>query len=236
MPHSIKILPEGTPIEARALVAGFHGIGATGYWTVKFLIQELKAKRICYIDSEYAPAVSSTVNGEISTPYELFLAGDILLLKAEVPPIRENENTFFRELSDWIVGSGIAEVTLIGGLDESLRTDESKYRVVLTDAMKTERPPEEPVLEEGRMIVGPVAIMLNCFQMNNFPAIAVLAYSNTERVDPRAAATAVEFVSKRYDIEVSTDSLIKGAEELERELTTMAQKEKEKGPSSAIYS
>ncbi len=241
---SIRILPEVIgrgKIEARALIAGFHGIGATGYWTVKFLIQELKAKRICYVDSEYAPAVSSTLNGEISTPYELYGAGDLLFLKAEVPPLRENETRFFRELSQWIMGSGIQEVTLIGGLDESLRTDETKYRLVLTDAMKTGEHGHgleaEPILEEGRMIVGPVAVMLNAFQMRGYPAAAILAYSNTERLDPRAAAAAVDFVARRYTLQVNTEPLIKGAEELEKELVGLAQKDKDKGgPSGAIYS
>ncbi len=227
-------------MEARALIAGFHGIGATGYWTVKFLIQELKARRVCYIDSEYAPAVSSTVKNEISTPYELFGVDDLLFLKAEVPPLRENETRFFRELGQWVMGTSIGEAVLIGGLDESLRSDDSKYRVVLTDAMKAGEHGRgleaEPVLEEGRMIVGPVAVLLNAFQMGGFPAAAVLSYSNTERIDPRAAAAAVEFVAKRYSLEVNTEPLIKGAEELERELVGLAQKEKEKGgPPGAIY-
>ncbi|HUH99469.1 MAG TPA: PAC2 family protein [Nitrososphaerales archaeon] len=241
---SIRILPDVIArgrLEARALIAGFHGIGATGYWTVKFLIQELKARRVCYIDSEFAPAVSSTVKNEISTPYEVYGVGDLLLLKAEVPPLRENETRFFRELSTWIMGSGIKEVTLIGGLDESLRTDDSRYRLVLTDAMKAgdrgRGLEAEPILEEGRMIVGPVAIMINAFQMRGFPAEAILSYSNTERIDPRAAATAVEFIAKRYSLQVNTEPLIKGAEELERELVGMAQRERDKGgPSGAIYS
>jgi uncharacterized protein len=241
---SIKILPEVIGrgrIEARALIAGFHGIGATGYWTVKFLIQELKARRVCYIDSEFAPAVSSTVKNEISTPYELYGFGDLLLLKAEVPPLRENETRFFRELSQWIMGSAIKEVMLIGGLDESLRGDDGKYRMVLTDSMKNGEHGRgleaEPILEEGRMIVGPVAIMLNAFQMSGYPAAALLAYSNTERIDPRAAAAAVEFVASRYSLQVNTEPLIKGAEELEKELVGLAQREKDKGgPSGAVYS
>jgi len=234
---SIRVLPEGTKLGSRALVAGFHGIGATGYWSVKFMIQELKAKRLCYIDSEFAPAVSGTVNNEISTPYEVFVSGELALLKAEVPPMRENESKFFRQLAEWIATSGVEEVVLIGGLDESLRSDDSMYRVVLTDQLKGDQSlAGEKILEEGRMIVGPVAIMLNSFQMAGFPAAAVLSYSNTERADPRAAATAVEFVSKRYALKLDTAPLIKGAEELEREMTGMALREKEKGPPSAIYS
>ncbi|HUI01737.1 MAG TPA: PAC2 family protein [Nitrososphaerales archaeon] len=241
---SIRIFPDAIgrgKMEARALVAGFHGIGATGYWTVKFLIQELNARRVCYIDSELAPAVSSTVKNEISTPYELHGAGDLLFLKAEVPPLRENETKFFRELSQWVMSSGIKEVVLIGGLDESLRSDDSKYRLVLTDAMKAGAHGRgleaEPILEEGRMIVGPVAIMLNSFQMRGYPAAAILSYSNTERIDPRAAAAAVDFVARRYELVVNTEPLIKGAEELEKEFVGLAQKDREKGgPSGAIYS
>jgi uncharacterized protein len=236
---SLRTFPEGTNLSSLVLITGFHGIGATGYWSVKYLIQELKAKRLCYIDSEHAPSISSTVGGEISTPYEIYVKDNLALLKADVPPLRENESRFFRDLSDWILGSGAKEVVLIGGLDESLRSDDSRYRLVMTKAM-TERGVigDEKLLEEGRMIVGPVALLLNSFEMHRFPAYALLAYSNTERVDPRAAATAVEFLSKKYGFSVSTDSLIKGAEDIERELHSVAEKERsrEKGFPSPIYS
>jgi uncharacterized protein len=234
---SIRVLPEGKKLKASTLIAGFHGIGATGYWSIKFLIEELKARRAFYIDSEFAPAVSSTLGGAISTPYEIFVCGELAFLKAEVPPLRENENRFFRELGQWIVESGVTEVALVGGLDESLRVDDSTYRLVLTDAMAKAKGFEgEPILEEGKMIVGPVAVLLNTLQMHDCAAYAVLAYSNTERVDPRAAAIAVEFLAERYDFKVSTAPLIKGAEELERELMGLAQKEKDRGSPSAIYS
>lgn len=236
---SLRVFPEGANLSSLVLITGFHGIGATGYWSVKYLIQELRAKRLCYIDSEHAPAISSTVAGEISTPYEVFVKDNLALLKADVPPLRENESRFFRELGDWIIGSGAREVVLIGGLDESLRTDDTRYRLVLTRAMAERRVlGDERPLEEGRMIVGPVAILLNSFEMRSFPAYALLAYSNTERVDPRAAATAIEFLGRRYDFKVSTDSLIKGAEEIEKELQSVAEKERsrEKGFPSPIYS
>jgi uncharacterized protein len=235
---SFRTFPEDAKLDSRVLIAGFHGIGATGYWSIRYLIQELKAKKFCYIDSEYAPAIASTVKGEISTPYEVFVTDDLALLKADVPPLRENETKFFRELGEWIIGSGLKEVALIGGLDESLRTDDSKYRVVLTSAMAEKGDlKDELILEEGRIIVGPVAVLLNSFEMLNFPAYALLAFSNIERVDPRASATAVEFLSKRYGFQISIESLIRGAEELEKELMTVAEKEREKERSSrsAIY-
>lgn len=232
---ALKVLPEGTKLEGGTLVAGFHGIGATGYWTVKFLITELKATRKCFIDYGQAPAVASQAEGRISTPYEVFAAGDLSLLKAEVSPVRDRESEFYGELAYWIMESGAKEAALVGGLDESLRTDERPYRVAMTSAFKEAGGlPGEALLEEERMIVGPVASMLNVFEMNSFPAFAILAYSNTERVDPRAAASAVEFLSRRYHFSVNIEPLIKGAEVIEGEMKVV--EEKEKHPSASVYS
>lgn len=231
----MRIIPEGTRLDGTALVAGFHGIGATGYWTVKFLVNELKARRVCFMDYENAPAVSYYAEGRIVTPYEVFGAPGLSILKAEVSPVREKENEFYRELAVWIKGSGAREVALVGGLDESLRNDESKYKVVMTSAfaakgeMKGER-----ILEDDKMIVGPVASLLNFFEMNAFPAFAVLAYSNTERVDPRAAASAVEVLSRRYGFVADIGPLIKGAEVIEGEMKMV--EERERRPSSSAYS
>jgi uncharacterized protein len=231
----VKILPEGTRLESDALVAGFHGIGATGYWTVKFLVNELKATRTCFIDYEHAPAVASAVEGRILTPYEVYTAGNLSFLKAEVSPLREHEGEFYHGLADWIMGSGVKEVALVGGLDESLKNDDAPYRIAMTSAFLANGGlPGESMLEEDRMIVGPVASLLNLFEMNKFPAFALLAYSNTERVDPRAAASAAGFLSKRYGFEADTGPLIKGAEIIEGEMKII--EEKEKHPSASVYS
>jgi uncharacterized protein len=202
---------------------------------VKFLITELKAQRRCFIDYEYAPAVASQVEGRIATPYEVYVANDLSLLKAEVSPVRERENEFYRQLADWIMRSGVKEVALVGGLDEGLRNDNSRYKIAMTSAFASLGGlPEEPIFEEDRMIVGPVASLLNSFEMNSFPALAVLAYSNTERVDPRAAASAVDFLSRRYGFTANTAPLIKGAEVIESELKMI--EEKEKRPGGSVYS
>lgn len=231
----MKVVPAGSRLDGTSLIAGFHGIGATGYWTVKFLITELKAERRAFIDYDHAPAVATQVDGRISTPYEVFSAGELSLLKAEVSPVREKENEFYRQLADWMMGSGVKEVALVGGLDEALRTDDSRYKLAMTSAFVSKGgAPGEPIFEEDRMIVGPVASLLNAFEMYSFPAVAVLAYSNTERVDPRASAVAVEFLSKRYGFTANTAPLIKGAEVIETELKMI--EEKENRPAGSVYS
>ncbi len=231
----MKAIPGDVRLNGTALIAGFHGIGATGYWTVKFLVNELKAKRRCFLDYEEAPAVATFSSGGIVTPYEVYGAAGLSLLKAEVSPVRERENQFFRELASWIAGSGAREVALVGGLDESLKADGDAYKVVMTSAFSRGGGlPGEPTLDEDKIIVGPVASLLNLFEMSDFPAYAVLAYSSTERVDPRASAVAVRFLASRYGFEADTGPLIKGAEVLEGEMKQY--EEKERRPPSSVYS
>ena len=231
----MRIVPEGARLDGTSMIAGFHGIGATGYWTVKFLITELKAQRKCFIDYDHAPAVASQVEGRIATPYEVYSNGRLSLLKAEVSPVRERENEFYRHLGEWMADSGASEVALIGGLDESLRSGGAPYRVVMTSAFLGKGGlPSEPLFEEDKLIVGPVASLLNFFEMSSFPAYAVLAFSNTEHVDPRASAVAVDFLSKRYGFSADTTPLIRGAEVIENELKVM--EERERRPSASVYS
>ena len=217
---TLAIFPRGVRFEGCSLITGFHGIGATGYWTVKYLVQKLKMSRVAYVDSPYAAPVCGTSEGSLVTPYEFYKQGNLVLFKMEVPPYKGTELRFFRALCNWITKAGFKETALIGGLDSSLKTDESNFRFVHTAAYKRKGEfKEASILEEGHAIVGPVATMLNSFEIRGFPAYAVLSYAATERVDPRAAAEAITILSKQYQFDVDTEPLIKGAEALESEVT-----------------
>jgi uncharacterized protein len=222
----IEVLPRGIRFDGCRLIAGFHGIGATGYYAVKFIVESLDAKRVAYIDSEFTAPVSTTRRGRVVTPHELYKYRDLVFLKAEVPINKDNETVFYREFSKWVVSSGFTEAALIGGLDSTLRSDESTYRVVFTSAFKPRGLlAKSKVLEDELIIVGPVAIMLNYFEMVRFPAYAVLAYANADRVDPRAAASAIDVLSQVYGFNVDTKPLIEGAEKIEAELKREARRE-----------
>lgn len=213
-----KVIPEEQDLQGAKLITGFHGIGATGYWTVRYLIQKLEAKRIAFVDSDYIPPVSATQQGRLVTPYELYRKDDLVFLKIDIPVLRDHEAAFYREFAYWVARSGFSEVALVGGLDSNLKVDSSTHRVVFTSAF-VPRPPltDSKILEDEQIIVGPVAALLNRFEMMNFPAFAILAYASTERVDPRAASAAIDVLSSLYGFKVDTAPLIKGAEVLEEQ-------------------
>lgn len=214
----IEVIPKDLDLKGGRIITGFHGIGATGYWTTRYLIQKLNAERIAFLDSEYMAPVAATSSGKLVTPHELYRAANLYFLKIDVPVYREHEVPFYRELASWIQSAGFSEAALIGGLDSNLKVDDSSHRVVFTRSF-IPRPPltDSKVLEDDHIIVGPVAALLNRFEVLGFPAFAILSYATTERVDPRAASAAVEVLSSLYSLNVDIEPLIKGAEALEQQ-------------------
>ncbi len=222
---TIRVIPPDAKFENTVLITGFHGIGYAGYWTVKYLVQKLEAERIAFVDSETVSPVAPTNQGRLVTPYEFFRKNDVTIFKVEVPPYRGAELEFYRSLSEWITKSNFKEVSLIGGLDASLRTDDSSFRIVHTSAFKPREPlASAKILEDDQIIVGPVAIMLNYFESHSFPAYAILAYSSTDRVDPRAAVASIEILSKCYNFEIDVEPLLRGAEAVESEVARQERK------------
>src|SRR5487761_240195 len=225
---TFEVIPKSVKFDDMVLLTGFHGIGYAGYWTVKYLTQKLEAKRVAFVDSETVSPVASANQGRLVTPYEFFQTGDVTIFKVEVPPYRGAEIEFYRNLSEWITKASFREVALVGGLDASLRSDDTSYRLVHTHTFKP-----SGVLKDEQIIVGPVAIMLNYFEAHDFPAYGVLAYSSTDRVDPRAAVSSIEILSRCYGFKVDVEPLLKGAEVVETEMTK--QQDRKIGRSESIY-
>ncbi len=216
---TLKAFPPNVRFDGCSLITGFHGIGGTGYWTVKHLIHTLKPERAVIFDSDFTSPISSTYQSRLVTPYEVFRKDLLAILKVEAPPYKDSEVEFFRAVGEWVIQSGFNEVALVGGLDSNLRYDDSTYRIAYTSKYTPKGELKAAkVLEDDHIIVGPVAILLNFFEARGFPAFAILAYASTERMDPRATAEAVKALSRYYGFEADVSTLLKGAEIIEYEL------------------
>jgi len=233
----VSFYPRNVSLKGKSVVSGFHGIGATGYWSIKYLTQKLQAERCCIVDFDGSAPVTTLISGRISTPYEIYTHGDVAIFKVDVPIQKDQELRFYRSFADNIIKRGAKEAFLIGGLDSSLKMDDSLYRIAATSTYV----PREPLkgakpLEDEHIIVGPVAILLNYFEIKGFPAVALLVYASPERVDPRAAAVAVQVLSQYYGFGVDVEPLIKGAEKIEAELAKESMEQQQVKPSYNIYS
>ena len=198
------------------LITGFHGVGETGYISVSYLVHSLNAKRIGFVDVAHPPPFIATSETGLVTPFEVYKAKDIVLVKLEFSPHRTEESEFAKTLAQWVMSNKFRDAVMIGGLDASLQSGSDAIRIVPT----ARYPPKmkHPTLEPGLFVYGPLAIMLGEFEKQNFPAIAVLPYASADHADPKAAATAIRAVSKAYGLRVDVKDLEYDAADIEEEI------------------
>lgn len=201
------------------LITGFHGVGETGYISVSYLVHGLNAKRIGFVDVAHPPPFIATSDSGLVTPFEVYKAGRIVLVKLEFSPHRAEEAEFAKTVAHWVMDNKFRDAVLIGGLDGSLQSGSDGVRIVPTrtyplKSMKM----KHPTLEAGLFVYGPLAVMLGEFEKRSFPAIAVLPYASANHADPKAAATAIRSVAKAYRLKVDVKDLEYDAKDIEEEM------------------
>jgi predicted ATP-grasp superfamily ATP-dependent carboligase len=201
------------------LITGFHGVGETGYISVSYLVHALKAERIGFVDVAHPPPFIATSEEGLVTPFEVYKAGKIVLVKLEFSPHRSEEAEFAKTLAQWTMDSKFRDAVLIGGLDASLQSGSDGVRVVPTRTypLKSTKM-KHPMLEAGLFVYGPLAVMLGEFEKRGFPAIAILPYASADHADPKAAATAIKSIAKAYRMKVQVKDLEYDAKDIEEEI------------------
>lgn len=211
------------------LITGFHGIGATGYISVKHMVTSLRAELIGYIETANTPPFVSMDDGKLTLPFEVFKYEHLVFVLTEMPPHPRDRYDFSKSLADWSIESGFSAAYLIGGLDNRLRsTEDDKIRCAPTSRFLKGHEIDIPVLERGLFVVGPLATMLTRYEMRDFPAVALLPYANPVRPDPLAASVAVEHINKLLKLSIDVSQLVKDAQKIEAEIQEIVRRRKER--------
>ena len=212
----VNFMVRATNLRNCTLITGFHGVGETGYISVSYLVHALNAKRIGFVDVAHPPPFIATSETGLVTPFEVYRARTIVLVKLEFSPHRTEESEFAKTLAQWVMNNKFKDAVMIGGLDASLQSGSDGIRIVPTARYPLKM--KHPTLEPGLFVYGPLAIMLGEFEKQNFPAIAVLPYASADHADPKAAATAIKAVSKAYGLRVDVKDLEYDAADIEEEI------------------
>jgi len=199
-------------------------VGETGYISVSYLVHAMNAKRIGFVDVAHPPPFVATSDTGLVTPFEVYKAGKIVIVKLEFSPHRSEEAEFAKTLAKWIITNKFRDAILIGGLDGSLQAGSDGVRIVTTSSYTTGRKKlKHPMLEAGLFVYGPLAVMLGEFEKQRFPAVAVLPYASANHADPKAAATAIRAIAKAYGIKVDVKELEYDAKDIEEEIEKRVQ-------------
>src|SRR5207302_10582633 len=95
-----RILVDSNNLDGYTLVAGFDGVGQTGYIATSYRIHALKASRIGFVDVSNPPPCVGTAEGGLVTPFEVYRKNKTVLIKLEFSPHRSEEAEFTKTLSD----------------------------------------------------------------------------------------------------------------------------------------
>jgi len=205
------------------LLAGFHGIGETGYIAISYIVNALRAKRVGFIRTTNSPAFVTTTRNGLLTPFEIYRKENLVMAKLEFPPHRNEENEIARTMSAWAVEERFKATLLLGGLDVGFKNGRYESRVVPTRAyLEESKKLGIPLLEQGLYVFGPLAIMLAEFEASNFPAVAILPYADSSRSDPRAASIAVRTVAGICKLKINVSDLENYAKVIEADLDQRA--------------
>ncbi|MBC7126956.1 MAG: PAC2 family protein [Candidatus Methanosuratincola petrocarbonis] len=221
---------DNSSLKGCSLITGFHGLGATGFISVKHAVTSLSADLIGYIETDRIPPFVSMEEKRLSLPFEIYKKDKFVFVLTNVPPHPKERQTFSKALAEWAIDEGFSSSYLIGGLDSRLRpTETDKIRCTVTKKFKDVENIGIPLLEKGLFVVGPLAVMLTYFEINEFPAIALLPYANPTRPDPMAASVAVENLNKLTNLAMDVSQLITDAQRIEMEIQEFNKQRQDRG-------
>jgi len=213
----------------KIFITGFHGVGATGYITIRHMVDNLPVEKIGYLIPDFLPGFVSIENERLSLPFEFYLMKDYVFFLPRSQPGQSEVNEFIRVIAEFVIEKGFKESMLIGGLDNKFQTEDDVLKTVPTRPFLDQAKNMGPLLDKGLYVTGPLALLLELFELKNFPACAILPYAERERPDPRAAAVAIKAIDEHYnnDLNVEIEDLYKDAKRIEEEIENILSQERE---------
>ncbi len=215
------IFKEEQNFENCILLNGWHGIGECGFISMSHLVDKLKAKRIGFIITDNLPQFITVKKETITFPFEIYRKDNVVIVLPIFEPVKSEHQTFTRTLVQWSINRKFNKALLVGGLDNRLK-DKTSLKIICTKSFKNKYPLVDlEILEEGLYVTGPLAYMLLFYELEDFPAIAILPYSERSRPDPIAASIAIKQINALLNLNVNVDELLEEAERIEKEIESL---------------
>ena len=220
---TIKVFFRDEFRKSEFIVTGFKGFGAVGYLASLHLAERPFCKKAGFIVTKYVPEEVTPGDEGVVGPFTLYSCENNgrhfgVIVNHDIPLVQERSR-FAEAIIDFLTRMGISEAVLIGGFDSRLRRGDEKLRWIATSAYK--RSLDEPRMDKGLYVVGPLALLLLYAEVYGYPALALLPYAEAARPDPRAAAVAIEKLNELYGLSIGTEELLEEAKKIEEMISTL---------------
>ncbi|VVB88438.1 PAC2 family protein [uncultured archaeon] len=219
----VNIINEPIKSKNPIVIEGFPGIGLVGNITCQHVIEELEMKYIGSIDSRYFPPLAVLFNGIIYMPVRIYEAAkkDIVVVISDIPIHPTASYDISKALVDWMQKINAKNIVSIAGI--ATTTGERRVFGGATNNEMLERIKDKTEIFQVGTISGiSGSIMTECF-LRNLPAVRLLGETPGPNPDPRAAVEVINVLNKIFDLSINTEKLLSQAEQIELELSKLAE-------------
>ncbi|MCZ7356028.1 MAG: proteasome assembly chaperone family protein [Candidatus Methanoperedens sp.] len=222
----VKIINEPLKSKNPLVIAGFPGIGLVGNITCQHIIEELEMKYVGSVDSRYFPPLAVLFNGIITLPVRIYESAknNIVVLISDIPIHPTASYDISKALIDWMQSIKARSILSIAGI--ATTTGERRVFGGATSAEMLEKIKDKTEIFQVGTISGiSGSIMTECF-LRNLPAVSLLGETPGPNPDPRAAVEVLKVINKIFDLSIDTEKLLSQAEQIELELSKLAEQVK----------
>ncbi len=219
----VNIINETIKSENPIVIEGFPGIGLVGNITCQHVIEELEMKYIGSIDSRYFPPLAVLFNGIIYMPVRIYEAAkkDLIVIISDIPIHPTASYDISKALVDWMQKIRAKTIVSIAGI--ATTTGERRVFGGATNNEMLEKIKDKTEIFQVGTISGiSGSIMTECF-LRNLPAVSLLGETPGPNPDPRAAVEVIKALNKIFDLSINTEKLLSQAEQIELELSKLAE-------------
>lgn len=222
----VNIISEPLKSKNPIIIEGFPGIGLVGNIACQHIIEELGMKYAGSIDSRYFPPLAVLFNGIVYMPVRIYEAPkkDIIVIISDIPIHPTASYDLSKALVEWMISINAKNIISIAGI----ATTTGLRRVFggATNQEMLERIKDKTEIFQVGTISGiSGSIMTECF-IRKIPAMSLLGETPGPNPDPRAAVEVLNVLNKIFDLSINTEKLMSQAEQIELELSRLAEQVK----------
>lgn len=222
----VKIISEPLKSKNPTVIGGFPGIGLVGNISCQHIIEELKMKYMGSIDSRYFPPLAVLFNGIVFMPVRIYESAkeEIVVVISDIPIHPTASYDISKVFIDWVQAINAKTVVSIAGI--ATATGERRVFGGATNPELLENIKDKTEIFQVGTISGiSGSIMTECF-LRGLPAVSLLGETPGPNPDPRAAVQVIIVLNKIYGLSIDTEKLLSQAEQIELELSKLAEQVK----------
>ncbi len=224
------ILEKEPSVKNPILIEGFPGIGLVGNIASQYIVNELNMTYLGAMSSKFFPPLAVLLGGVVNMPVRIYEdAGlGLVILTADVPIHPLASYDIGREIVSWAESINAKEMVCLAGI--TVMSEQHRVFGAVSKKDLLDRIKDMTEIFELGTITGITGSIMNECRIRNMPAICLLGETASAEPDPRAAIATIEALNKIYSLGISTAKLSEQAEQIEVQMSQLAQQLKAATP------